>query len=524
MYDPKCDNEENDGCLRHHRFVDHRSKEAESFNILLDTNISSKVMRWDCYEHIGWVFELEDVVLNVENTAADTIMIRVTSGSMPRVFIDPLRQQLRQILSTALAGRGGVLDFAVTLLQLVETAVISVGEWKHRGNSVDGRGPKGWDVATVIGQQAIFDNPHGVDLVTIDDSAFYILGKTVKELCEPFQDDSLRILHVENVLRSDLVSRFRRRQNQILDQLMRCNHHQLRQCVPNNTIPCGSALDNRDDLARELCRPRATYHGTSRYNVSSIVRWGFVLPGRKAGDRAVDIAYGSSFGRGIYTSPDPHYALSYSRWSEEFNLFTKTRLEDMPGLRLIICAVLMGRPLQVAREATRRTTEIADKTANSHVSPNLCEYIVFKAAQIIPCYVVHFDFGLEAAREWLQSTPADPNEYKKKKHAKLVKQNLLPGELADLKQDKKAAALKWFPYGYGPATGTSFVIEEIGAVSDDEENYGEYQGQRQEIGDDVAVGENNTIKAGSWFDEYQNSRREEAKIKRARDDYDDGED
>lgn len=175
----------------------------------------------------------------------------------------------------------------------------------------------------------------------------------------------------------------------------------------------------------------------------------------------------------------------------------------------------MGRPLQVTREATRRTTEIANETANSHVSPNLCEYIVFEAAQIIPCYVVHLDFGVEAAREWLQSTPEDPNEYEKKKHPKLVDQDLSPGELADLKQAKKAAALKWFPYGYGPATGTSFVIEEIGPVSDDEENYGDYQGQRQEIVDEVRAWDTETTKAGSWFDEYQNSRREEAKIKRA---------
>jgi hypothetical protein len=506
--------EEHDRFPRNPRFVDHRSKEAEFFNILLDTNLSSKVIRWDCHKNIGWVFELEGVVLDVENTAADTIIVRVTSGSMPRVYIDPLRQELRQILSTALASQGGILDFAVPLLQLVETAVIHVWEWKNRAKKRDGREPKGWDVTTAIPNQAIFDNPLGADLATIDDSAFHLLGKTVKELCEPFQDDGLRILHVENVLRNDLVSRFRRRQNQMLDQLMRCNHHQLRQCVPNNTIPRGSALDNRDDLARELCRPRATYHGTSRYNVSSIVRWGFVLPGQKAGDRAVEIAYGSSFGRGIYTSPDPQYALSYSRWSEEFSGFTKTRLEDVPGLRLIICAVLMGRPLQVSREATRRTTEIANVKANSHVSPNLCEYVVFDTAQIVPCYVVHFDFGVEAAREWLKSTPEDPNEYEKT-HPKLAKQDLFPGELADLKQAKKAAALKWFPYGFGPATGTSFVIEEIGAVSDDEENYGEYQGQRQEIGDEVRAWETERTKAGSWFDEYQNSRREEAKIKRA---------
>lgn len=88
-----------------------------------------------------------------------------------------------------------------------------------------------------------------------------------------------------------------------------------------------------------------------------------------------------------------------------------------------------------------------------------------------------------------------------------------------LKQAKKAAVSKWFPYGFGPATGTLFVIEEIGAVLDDE-NYGEYQGQRQEVGDEVRVGEAGTAKAGSWFDEYQSARRSETRTKKARQDDD----
>jgi hypothetical protein len=151
----------------------------------------------------------------------------------------------------------------------------------------------------------------------------------------------------------------------------------------------------------------------------------------------------------------------------------------------------------------------------------MLEYIVFDPAQIIPCYVVHLDFGLEAAREWLKRAPPDQDAYKKRKrHPKLLQQDLYPGEVEASKQAKKAAASKWFPYGYGPATGTSFVIEEIGAVSDDEENYGEYQGQRQEVGDEVRAWETETAKAGNWFDEYQKSRKEEEKIKKARGDDD----
>jgi hypothetical protein len=511
---------EHQSLLNRNRYVDLRSKEAEFFNLLLDCHISDRVVQWDCYEHIGWVFELEDVVLDVENASEDTVMVRVTSGLMPRIYIDALRQELRQIVSTALASGGGILDFAITLLQLVETAVISVHEWRNRGKRKAGEQLIGWNVNSAS-KRDIFDNPLGLDLASVDDSAYHLLGKSVKQLCEDLEDDEIRILHVENVLRTDLVQRFRKRQKRMLEQLMGCTYRQLRKCVAHDIIPHGSSMDNRDDLARELCRPRAAYHGTNRWNVSSIVRWGLALPGQKAGHRVIGVVYGSSFGRGIYSSPNAEYALSYSEWSEERSCWGKTRPEYLPGLRLIICAVLMGRPLQVTREATRCTTEIANQTANSHVSPNMLEYIVFDPAQIIPCYVVHLDFGLEAAREWLKRAPPDQDAYKKRKrHPKLLQQDLYPGEVEASKQAKKAAASKWFPYGYGPATGTSFVIEEIGAVSDDEENYGEYQGQRQEVGDEVRAWETETAKAGNWFDEYQKSRKEEEKIKKARGDDD----
>jgi hypothetical protein len=531
----------NESFLRRPRFVDLRSTEAELFNQLLECHVPDQVVRWDCCGDTGWEFELEDLVINVKNTISSPVKVQVTSGSMPQVFIDPLRQELRRILSTALVSNDHILNFAVTLLQFLEEAVISIHEWKVWQNRVKtekkNRGKKkienGWNVNEVKDIQVLFDNPLGADLDTVDESAFHLLGKSVKDICENFSNllilnkylqvlpYELRILHVEPVCRTDLIHRFLKRRNRMMDQLMGFSYRELRKSVPFDTVPRGSALDNKVDLARELCRPRVTFHGTSRHKVSSIVRWGFVIPGTKAGSQKIGVKYGSSFGRGIYSSPDASYALFYSNLSDEG--YKKTRAEELPGLRLIISAVLMGRALQVTRAATRGTTEIADEKANSHVSPNKCEYVVFDPAQIIPCYVVHLDFGVEAAREWLKQAPEDPSAYERKTrlHPKLVKQDLFPAETEALKQAKKAAASKWFPYGYGPAKGNSFVIEEIGEVSDDEEDYGEYQVQRQEVGDEVRMREKERAQAGSWFDEYQKSRREEVKVKKELDDEDD---
>ncbi|KAH6720659.1 hypothetical protein BKA61DRAFT_570312 [Leptodontidium sp. MPI-SDFR-AT-0119] len=66
---------------------------------------------------------------------------------------------------------------------------------------------------------------------------------------------------------------------------------------------------------------------------------------------------------------------------------------------------------------------------------------------------------------------------------------------------KEAVASKWFPYGYGPATGTSFVIEEIGEVSDGEEDYWMFEEERQQFSRKPTP-----TKVRSWFDDYQTSR------------------
>ena len=39
-------------------------------------------------------------------------------------------------------------------------------------------------------------------------------------------------------------------------------------------------------------------------------------------------------------------------------------------------------------------------------------------------------------------------------------------------------ASKFFAYGFGPVSGNKIVIEEIGEIDDDEEEYGDYQENR----------------------------------------------
>lgn len=116
---------------------------------------------------------------------------------------------------------------------------------------------------------------------------------------------------------------------------------------------------------------------------------------------------------------------------------------------------------------------------------------------MIPCYVIHLDLGSEAAKQALKDVQANPEEFcnlaktKKRPGAK----STAPGDIQREKEARKAAALKWFPYGFGPATGTTFVIEEVGEISDDEEEYGDWQADKH--GYSNAYVEKNTV----WDDE-----------------------
>ncbi|KAE8443283.1 hypothetical protein EG329_001999 [Mollisiaceae sp. DMI_Dod_QoI] len=487
-------------------FVDRRAKEAEDFNALLECHLPDEVVRWDCIEEIGWEFEFEDLVLEVRHSQIGLVETQVTSWTMPRKYIDPLRRSLRELHSGLMDSISDMTEFAMILLRLNEEANMFLHEWKH---AILGKGRasgRGWDLTEIDGgnvRDYITSNSQGADLSTIETSADDLLGTSIKNICASFPED-YRILHVEPVTRTDLVARFQKKQGEIYENLMKRSYTKLRQCVSSTRIARGSSLDRKEDLAQELCTPKVTFHGTQRRNVSSIVRYGFVKPGDKAGDKEISVACGGSYGYGVYTSPDPEYALMYSSEGH------KTASEDLPGIRLIVCAVLMGLPLSVTREDTWRTSELANKTAHSHVSPNELEYIVFEAAQVIPCYVIHLDFGVEFAKQELAKVPEDPNKWVKrwrKVRDKLEKPTYVaPADIEAEKQARKAAAAKWFPYGYGPASGTSFVIEEIGETSDDEETYGDYQGMRIEVEDEVSKWEETVSSGTSWFDEYQKSR------------------
>ena len=125
----------------------------------------------------------------------------------------------------------------------------------------------------------------------------------------------------------------------------------------------------------------------------------------------------------------------------------------------------MGRTANIYRDDDWRLQNKPYPGADSHVGNDQYEYIVFDNAQIIPCYVIHLDWGShEKNLEYLEDIPDDPSTWIKRNatnrpHPKLSQdsKNIAPGDKKRAKEALMAKAAKYFPYGYGAAQG-SFLI------------------------------------------------------------------
>jgi hypothetical protein len=139
-----------------------------------------------------------------------------------------------------------------------------------------------------------------VNIDSIADTAYHILGKNPKEICTGISK-SFRILHVESVLRKDLADLFMERQNK-LRRLLGKPFEELRACVPRQKGRRSFIAKYKDELVKQLACPRLTFRGTRRKYVGSIVRYGFLKPGNRIGStvESLEVRCGGACARGIY--------------------------------------------------------------------------------------------------------------------------------------------------------------------------------------------------------------------------------
>ena len=241
-------------------FLNFRVKQAENFNRLLTQHLLTAIQDWTCDEG-GWKFQLQLALIQVAHDPDTPLHVVAISETTPREFLDAMRIELRSVVQEPCGPDWSVTGFAVTLLQLAEGAKAwqqyrEDGTSRKSGKCGQGYelgfkpfnrncGPQAWDNLKRPKQNtryqgrdaretrswiSVLENPHGVDLMSIADTAIHLLGKPVIDICAAVFS-TLRILHVEPVFRSDLESRFLREQESIRQHLLNMSYSQLRLCV-----------------------------------------------------------------------------------------------------------------------------------------------------------------------------------------------------------------------------------------------------------------------------------------------------
>lgn len=453
---------------------------------LIENHRPECVTSWSVRTHgdsggSSFTFSFTNLTFRLKITLGDinqtNCQIYDDNGLYPRRQLNPARTDVRHMIRNAVsvdeqAFRQSSPSLEIVILQALER-IAEMEEETVKPTTAT----KGWSAAEISDWNEIVNNPFGLDVTTIRDTASAILGKTPEELVQDIPKE-WRVIHMESVLRPDFVRRFKIYQDSLRSQLD--EERSLNQKLPPHSELEGRVRSRipRQEIIDDMIKPRITYHGTPLKNVASVIRYGFKMPGNVVNGKVVaSPRSGIAFNRGIYSSQAPSYAISYASGQEQI-----TPVGLLPSMRLFVCATIMGRTYRDKLGWSPVVHGPLCEGYDSHFDGRF-EYIVHNERAMLPCYVIHLDLGSEEAKRTLASAQQNPTSFyrvrrsaqKERAHPRLAKRDMAPGDIKREQEARKAAASKWFPYGFGTATGTSFVIEEIGDVSDDEEEYGDWQ-------------------------------------------------
>ena len=334
------------------------------------------------------------------------------------------------------------------------------------------------------------DSLCNVEFPGYHDAAPFMNGITLEMIANRLRQTNVTILHTELVMNPRLVNRFER----------------MREALSIKY----SHLKRGDYASIDVC-----FHGTQRKFIPSIISRGFVKPGdvMNGNGDILQVRCGSTWGRGIYTSPEPRYSMSYSDKVDP-------SFKRIPGQKIIVCAILRGRVYTCSDYLRNLKSPFEDY--DSHVSPSGFEYIVFNSSQLLPLYVLHVTDGdpnLESFWKLrIQQGPPvhlragfDVLGYRRRTGIEEIDKSETNLTLSMRRKIMTKVARKHFPLGFGPATGDKFIVEEIGAVDDDEEEWGEYQMdrkgfQREGLGISYEEDEEDEEQRYNLRDEFQKAR------------------
>lgn len=206
------------------------------------------------------------------------------------------------------------------------------------------------------------------------------------------------MVSIDSIIRPELHSRFTAKQEAIRNELCSLPLPDLEASVLSSYYYTNADIDSRKSiLASHIAQTRISYHGTRTTISSEISTHGFLKPGSRhstTGEK-IKVGAGQTYGPGIYTSPNPHLALTYSIWktpschSLTFGVAYK---------QIIVCATVLGRAANARLgEGLREAARLKDG-AHSHVANGGEEWILGEADQVLPIFVVSFRWRPDTSR------------------------------------------------------------------------------------------------------------------------------
>jgi hypothetical protein len=498
-------------------FIVAREVDARRVVEIIDANTPS-ALNYRGYTPIGrFTFGFDElelrVIIDLENPFSPITTHVENYEIQSRRQIDSIRWSLRDSVASELASCEKLLTIftsGIITLRLLEELTGYVQEYRKQFLLAPKDKSKYWDISKTNNINILLDRRlemKGVDLDSIQGAATELLGKSPAQICTDILPD-WRILHCENILRQDHLNKFRHFQQGLRERLMEETTQHLKDCVPREYRRSRDGVASKEQLVEYLTQVRTTFHGTRREIVPSIVQHGFLKPGdvHPLTKKALPIFNGSVYGQGIYTSPVPSYALLYSEGDD-----VETTPSQLPGLKLLICAVVMGRTACLHwGDNWMDQTEPYPKS-DSHVNDSQLAYIAFNSAQVLPCYVLHVDWTgksdeeIDFASEFLSRYSTGPLGKRKKPNNE---ESFMPGDKQRKKQELIAKGQKFFAYGFGPVDGKKLVIEDVAEIDDDEEDYGEYQAARMDTETQNAnIWGWGTLEGETHYDEYAPARK-----------------
>ena len=200
---------------------------AREIDAVVDQGILPETQRYNSELHNGFTFDFPEMTMEIttgKHYPVEPPSFELTNSTLPRIVIDALREELRQIIlddrkpsileewnHRAECNNLEPVGFLLTALRLVTAGISRLQDF--RAEAKYWRNSGGLPPSLLSSYAKALDND-----IENQDSIFDLLGKNPEHICALVPSE-FKVLHIEKVIRRDLTRDFHSQSLRIRDQL-----------------------------------------------------------------------------------------------------------------------------------------------------------------------------------------------------------------------------------------------------------------------------------------------------------------